>query len=130
MPRGWWSIFHMSNKLSSWIFSERWGETLMLGLWLQIITKGSAIGVFGLTISPHSVVWMPCSPQWCCQTPNGIELLLGFAHQIKWGHERDGSKVRAGSMQVVLHAIGKTLNLDGQPNPTYCSEGKYWLKIG
>jgi hypothetical protein len=61
--------------------------------------------------------------------PNGIELLLGFAHQIKWGHERDGSKVRAGSMQVVLHAIGKTLNLDGQPNPTYCSEGKYWLKI-
>jgi hypothetical protein len=31
-----------------------------------------------------------------------IELLLGFAHRIRWGHFGDGVKVRAGSVQVAL----------------------------
>jgi hypothetical protein len=61
--------------------------------------------------------------------PLRIELLLGFAHRIRWGHYGDGTKVRAGSVQVALRAIGKTFELDGLPNPTYRSEGKYWLKL-
>jgi hypothetical protein len=61
--------------------------------------------------------------------PTRIELILGFAHRIRWGHYGDGTKVRAGSVQVALRAIGKTFELDGLPNPTYRSEGKYWLKI-
>lgn len=61
--------------------------------------------------------------------PDRIELLLGFAHRIRHGHYGDGSKVRAGSVQVALRAVGKTFELDGLRNPTYRSEGKYWLKI-
>jgi hypothetical protein len=62
-----WRGFRVSSKLSSRIFSELRGETSTLGSWLQITTKGSAIGVFGSTTSPRSVVWTPCSPH--CQTP-------------------------------------------------------------
>jgi hypothetical protein len=61
--------------------------------------------------------------------PNRIELLLGLAHQIWWGYNGDGAKVRAGSVQVAFCAIGKTFELAGLPNPTYQFEGKYWLKI-
>jgi hypothetical protein len=61
--------------------------------------------------------------------PLRIELLLGFSHRIRHGHFGDGTKVRAGSVQVALRAIGKTCELDGLPNPTYRSEGRYWLKL-
>jgi hypothetical protein len=61
--------------------------------------------------------------------PDRIKLLLGFAHRIRHGHYGDGSKVQAGSIQVALHVVGKTFELDGIRNPTYRSKGKYWLKI-
>jgi hypothetical protein len=65
---GSWSIFRVSNKLSSRIFSELRGTTSTLGSWLQITTKGSAIGSIGRSTSVPSVDWTPCSPM--CQTPS------------------------------------------------------------
>ena len=62
--------------------------------------------------------------------PNRINLLLGFAKRVQTReYGEDGHKVRAGSVQVALCAIGKTFELDGLPNPTYRIEGKYWLPI-
>ena len=61
--------------------------------------------------------------------PDRIDLLLGFAHRVRQGDYGDGAQVRAGSVQVALRAIGKTFELEGLPNPTYRSEGKYWLRI-
>jgi hypothetical protein len=65
-----WSIFRMSAKLSLWIFSELRGKTSMLGTWLQLTAKGSAIGTFGLTTLPPSMTWTSCSPR--CQTPSAL----------------------------------------------------------
>jgi hypothetical protein len=42
-----WSVFRLSDKLSSRIFSELRGRTSALGSWLQITMSGSAIGRFG-----------------------------------------------------------------------------------
>jgi hypothetical protein len=65
-----WSIFHMSDKLSSRIFSELRGTTSTLGSWLRITTRGSAIGRIGKSTLPPFVEWMPCSP--LCQTPSAL----------------------------------------------------------
>jgi hypothetical protein len=63
------------------------------------------------------------------QTPVRINLLLGFAVRVRRGDYGDGHQVRAATVQVALRAIGKTFELEGLPNPTYRSEGKYWLMI-
>jgi hypothetical protein len=61
--------------------------------------------------------------------PNRIDLLLGFAYRVRQGDYGEGAQVRAGTVQVALRAIGKTFELEELPNPTYRSEGKYWLRI-
>jgi hypothetical protein len=62
--------------------------------------------------------------------PDRIDLLLGFACRARAGDYGDGHKVRAGTVQVALRAIGKTFELEGLPNPAYRGlEGKYWLPI-
>jgi hypothetical protein len=61
--------------------------------------------------------------------PIRINLLLGFAHWVQRGNYGEGHQVRAGTIQVALRAVGKTFELEGLPNPTYRSEGKYWLMI-
>jgi hypothetical protein len=65
---GSWSVFRLSNKLTSQIFSELRGKTSTLASWLRITQTGSAIGHFGPTTSPPSLEWTPCSP--VCTTPN------------------------------------------------------------
>jgi hypothetical protein len=62
-----WSVFRLSTKLTSQIFSELRGKTSTLGSWLRITQTGSAIGRFGPPTSPLSLEWTPCSP--VCQTP-------------------------------------------------------------
>jgi hypothetical protein len=62
-------------------------------------------------------------------TPTCIDLLLGFACRVHRGDYGDGCQVRAGTVQVALRAVGMTFELEGLPNPTYRSEGKYWLKL-
>jgi hypothetical protein len=57
--------------------------------------------------------------------PVRINLLLG----VRRGDYGEGHQVLAGTVQVALHAVGKTFELEGLPNPTYRSEGKYWLMI-
>jgi hypothetical protein len=61
--------------------------------------------------------------------PIRIDLFLGFAHRVRRGDYGDGHQVRAGTVQVALRAVGKTFELEGLPNPTYRSEGKYWLML-
>ena len=61
--------------------------------------------------------------------PERIELLTAFAEGVRQGHYSNSPRVRAGTVQVALRAIGKTFEMDGLPNPTYRSEGKYWLQI-
>jgi hypothetical protein len=61
--------------------------------------------------------------------PERIELLTAFAEGVRQGRYSNGTRVRAGTVQVTLRAIGKTFAMDGLSNPTYWSEGKYWLKI-
>lgn len=58
-------------------------------------------------------------------------ILLGaFARRVRIGkYTRDGNGVRAQTVQVALRAIGATFELVGKPNPTYRSEGRYWLPI-
>jgi hypothetical protein len=58
-----------------------------------------------------------------------IELLATFAERVRNGNYSNGNRVRAGSVQVALRAVGKTFEMDGLPNPTYRSEGKYWLQL-
>jgi hypothetical protein len=62
-------------------------------------------------------------------TPERIELLTSFAERVRNGHCGNGNRVRAATVQVALCAIGKTYEMDGRPNPTYRSKGKYWLPI-
>jgi hypothetical protein len=54
-----WSIFRLSDRLNSRIFSELRGTTSTLGSWLRLTTKGSAIG---------RMEWTPCSSM--CQIPS------------------------------------------------------------
>jgi hypothetical protein len=61
--------------------------------------------------------------------PERIELLTAFAERLRRGHYGNGTRVRAATVQVALHAIGKTFEMDGLTNPNYRSEGKYWLQI-
>ena len=61
--------------------------------------------------------------------PERIELFAAFAERVRRGHYGNGTRVRAGTVQVALRAIGKTFEMDGLPNPTYRSEGKYWLQL-
>jgi len=61
--------------------------------------------------------------------PERIELLTAFAERVRRGYYGNGTRVRAGTVQVALRAIGKTFEMDGLPNPTYRSEGKYWLQL-
>ena len=61
--------------------------------------------------------------------PTRIDLLLGFACRVRRGDYGDGCQVRAGTIQVALRAVGMTFELEGLPNPTYRSEGRYWLKL-
>jgi hypothetical protein len=57
--------------------------------------------------------------------PERIELLTAFAERVWRGHYGNGTRVRAGTVQVTLRAIGKTFEMDGlTKNPTYRSEGK------
>jgi hypothetical protein len=44
------------------IFSKLWQVTSMLGSWLRITMKGSAIGRLGPHSSNPSITWIPCSP--------------------------------------------------------------------
>lgn len=62
-------------------------------------------------------------------TSERIELFTSFAQWVRDGNCGNGSRVRAATVQVALCAIGKTFEMDGRPNPTYRSEGKYWLAI-
>jgi hypothetical protein len=62
-------------------------------------------------------------------TSTRINLLLGFTCWVQHGDYGEGYQVRAGTIQVMLHAIGKTFELEGLPSPTYRSEGKYWLML-
>ncbi len=57
-----WMLFWFSNKLSTLIFLELQGLTLMLGSWLQIPMRGSSTGTIGNGSSTHSITWTPCSP--------------------------------------------------------------------
>jgi len=61
--------------------------------------------------------------------PERIELLTAFAERVRRGHYGNGTRVRAGTVQVAIRAIGTTFEMDGLPNPTYRSEGKYWLQL-
>jgi hypothetical protein len=61
--------------------------------------------------------------------PERIELLTAFAERVREGHCGNGTRIRASTVQVALCAIGKMFEMDGLPNPTYRSEGKYWLPI-
>jgi hypothetical protein len=62
-------------------------------------------------------------------TDERIELLSTFAERVRNGDYGSGNRVRASTVQVALCAIGKTFEMDGRANPTYRSEGKYWLPI-
>jgi hypothetical protein len=62
--------------------------------------------------------------------PDRIDLLLGrFAYRVRQGDYGEGAQVQAGTVQVAFRAIGKTFELEGLPNPTHRSEGKYWLRL-
>jgi ABC-type transport system substrate-binding protein len=62
--------------------------------------------------------------------PNRIDLLLGFACRARAGdYGGNGHKVQAGTIQVALRSIGATFELEGLPNTTYRSTGKYWVAI-
>lgn len=59
-----------------------------------------------------------------------IELLTTYAKRVREGDfTKKGNRVRAQSVQVALRAVGSTCELAGKPNPTYRSEGRYWLKV-
>ena len=62
-------------------------------------------------------------------TDERIELLTAFAERVRDGGCGNGARVRAGTVQVALCAIGKTFEMDGRPNPTYRCDGKYWLQL-
>jgi hypothetical protein len=62
-------------------------------------------------------------------TDERIELMAAFAERVRHGHYGNGARVRAGTVQVALCAIGKTFEMDGLPNPLYRTDGKYWLQI-
>jgi hypothetical protein len=63
-----WRVFRLSNKLISRVCSELRGETSPLGSWQRITGNGSAIGTIGVSSSPPSLEWTPCSPM--CQQAN------------------------------------------------------------
>ena len=62
-------------------------------------------------------------------TLNCIELLTTFAEHVRTGACGQGIRVRAGTVQVAICAIGKTFEMDGLPNPLYCTDGCYWLPL-
>ena len=62
-------------------------------------------------------------------TNDRIELLTAFAEHVRTGACGQGNRVRAGTVQVAICAIGKTFELDGLPNPSYRTEGRYWLQL-
>jgi hypothetical protein len=68
-----WRVFRLSNKLISRVCSELRGETSPLGSWQRITGKGSAIGAIGVSSSPLSLAWTPCSPR--CQQPSASNSL-------------------------------------------------------
>jgi hypothetical protein len=57
-----WRSFHLSNKLTSRVFSELRNETSTLESWKRITKSGSAIGSIGNGSSNLSITWTPCSP--------------------------------------------------------------------
>lgn len=48
-----------------------------------------------------------------------VDLLAGFAHYVREGHAGRGHRVRVGSVQDALCAVGQTFELDDRHNPTY-----------
>ena len=62
-------------------------------------------------------------------TLDRIKLLTAFAEHVRTGACGQGVQVRAGTIQVMICAIGKTFELDGLPNPLYRTEGRYWLQL-
>jgi hypothetical protein len=64
-------------------------------------------------------------------TPSRVALLSAFAHHVSEGKTGQGHQVRSGSVQDALCAIGKTFELDLQPNPTYQvgAYGQYWAPL-
>ena len=62
-------------------------------------------------------------------TYDRIELLTAFAEHVRTGTCSQGNRVCAGTVQVAICAISKTFELDGLPNPSYCTEGRYWLQL-
>ena len=60
-----------------------------------------------------------------------IEALSGFAQHVREGNAGRGNQVRVGSVQNAICAIGKTFEMDGQPNPTYQNRRgtKHWTKL-
>jgi hypothetical protein len=58
-----------------------------------------------------------------------IDLLIAFAEWVRAGNAGKGHRVRCPTVQVALRAIGATFELAGKANPTYRSEGRYWLAL-
>jgi hypothetical protein len=64
-------------------------------------------------------------------TAKQIELFAAFAERVRDGHCGNRTRVHTATVPVValLCAIGKSFEMDGWPNPTYHSKGKYWLQM-
>ena len=60
-----------------------------------------------------------------------VETLSGFAQHVREGNAGRGNQVWVGSVQNATCAIGKTFEMDGQPNPTYQNRQgtKHWTKL-
>lgn len=82
----------------------------MLGSCLHLTTKAVLLNFWLNYIAPfHDMDELVTK----VPDPLQIELLLRFAHRVRWGHYGDGTKVSTGSVQVALCAIGKTFELAG-----------------
>jgi len=64
-------------------------------------------------------------------TPARVAVLQAFARHVREGHAGRGHQVRAASVQDALCAVGKTFELDLQPNPTYQvgAYKQYWAPL-
>ena len=60
--------------------------------------------------------------------PARVELAQAFARYVRDGHAGRGHRVRVGSVQTALCAVGKTFQLAHLPSPIYRSqhEDKHW----
>lgn len=93
--------------------------------WRAFIREFDGVDPYLFTIKRGEKVPLP--------TGRRVDLLGAFATRVRLGTYRvrkgDRSAVRCATVQVALRAIGTTFELDGLPNPTYRSEGRYWKKL-